>query len=185
MEDEKIVDLYWRRDENAIRETAGKYGGYCRTVAWHILEDEQDAEECVSDTWMRAWNSMPTNRPRLLAPYLGKLTRWISLSRLRERKSLKRGGGELPLVLDELAEVVPSGEDVEKRLEMKELAQAVRAFLGRIDETQAQVFLSRYWYIASVAEIAGKFGFTESKVTAMLHRTRTALRRYLKEEGLC
>ena len=163
MEDEKIVDLYWRRDENAIRETADKYGGYCRTVAYHILEDAQDAEECD----------------------LGKLTRWISLSRLRERRSLKRGGGELPLVLDELAEVMPSGEDVEKRLEMKELAQAVRAFLGRIDETQAQVFLSRYWYIASVAEIAEKFGFTESKVTAMLHRTRTALRRYLKEEGLC
>ena len=86
---------------------------------------------------------------------------------------------------DELAEVVPSGEDVEKRLEMKELTQAVRAFLDRIDETQAQVFLSRYWYIASIAEIAEKFGFTESKVTAMLHRTRTALRRYLKEEGLC
>ena len=185
MTDSKIIDLLFARDENALAVIEQKYGGYCRTVACHILEDEQDAEECVSDTWMRAWNSMPTNRPRLLAPYLGKLTRWISLSRLRERMSLKRGGGELPLVLDELAEVVPSGEDVEKRLEMKELAQAVRAFLGRIDETQAQVFLSRYWYIASVAEIAEKFGFTESKVTAMLHRTRTALRRYLKEEGLC
>ena len=103
LEDSKIVDLYWRRSEEAIPETAAKFGGYCRTIAYNILSDEQDAEECVNDTWFKAWNSMPTHRPALLAPYLAKLTRWLSLSRLRERNALRRGGGEtlfLPIGTD-------------------------------------------------------------------------------------
>ena len=185
MEDAKIVDLYWRRDERAIPETESRFGAYCQTVAYNILADDQDAEECVNDTWLGAWNSMPTNRPSVLAPYLAKLTRWISLSRLRERKSLKRGGGELSLALDELTEAVPSEQDVERELERKELQAFLRRFVRGLDETEAQVFLARYWYIASVAEIAEKFGFRESKVSSMLYRTRKKLLRRLKEEGLC
>ena len=185
MEDRKIVDLYWQRDENAIPETAAKFGGYCRTIAYNILADAEDAEECVNDTWLRAWNTMPTNRPAKLAPYLGKLSRWISLTRLREKTSLKRGGGETELVLDELAEAVDSGADVEKAVELKELNAALRRFLKNLGETERQVFLARYWFIASIAEIAEKFGFSESKVTSMLHRTRKKLLAYLKEEGLC
>ena len=185
MEDRKIVDLYWQRDENAIPETAAKFGGYCRTIAYNILSDAEDAEECLNDTWLRAWNTMPTNRPAKLAPYLGKLSRWISLTRLREKTSLKRGGGETELVLDELAEAVDSGADVEKAVELKELNAALRRFLKTLGETERQVFLARYWFIASIAEIAEKFGFSESKVTSMLHRTRKKLLAYLKEEGLC
>ena len=185
MEDRKIVDLYWQRDENAIPETAAKFGGYCRTIAYNILSDAEDAEECLNDTWLRAWNTMPTNRPNKLAPYLGKLSRWISLTRLREKTSLKRGGGETELVLDELAEAVDSGADVEKAVELKELNAALRRFLKNLGETERQVFLARYWFIASIAEIAEKFGFSESKVTSMLHRTRKKLLAYLKEEGLC
>ena len=185
MEDRKIVDLYWQRDENAIPETAAKFGGYCRTIAYNILSDAEDAEECLNDTWLRAWNTMPTNRPSRLAPYLGKLSRWISLTRLREKTSLKRGGGETELVLDELAEAVDSGADVEKAVELKELNAALRRFLKSLGETERQVFLARYWFIASIAEIAEKFGFSESKVTSMLHRTRKKLLAYLKEEGLC
>ena len=185
MEDRKIVDLYWQRDENAIPETAAKFGGYCRTIAYNILSDAEDAEECLNDTWLRAWNTMPTNRPSRLAPYLGKLSRWISLTRLREKTSLKRGGGETELVLDELAEAVDSGADVEKAVELKELNAALRRFLKTLGETERQVFLARYWFIASIAEIAEKFGFSESKVTSMLHRTRKKLLGYLKEEGLC
>ncbi|MBO5496688.1 MAG: sigma-70 family RNA polymerase sigma factor [Oscillospiraceae bacterium] len=185
MEDRKIVDLYWQRDENAIPETAAKFGGYCRTIAYNILSDAEDAEECLNDTWLRAWNTMPTNRPAKLAPYLGKLSRWISLTRLREKTSLKRGGGETELVLDELAEAVDSGADVEKAVELKELNAALRRFLKSLGETERQVFLARYWFIASIAEIAEKFGFSESKVTSMLHRTRKKLLAYLKEEGLC
>ena len=185
MEDRKIVDLYWQRDENAIPETAAKFGGYCRTIAYNILSDAEDAEECLNDTWLRAWNTMPTNRPSRLAPYLGKLSRWISLTRLREKTSLKRGGGETELVLDELTEAVDSGADVEKAVELKELNAALRRFLKTLGETERQVFLARYWFIASIAEIAEKFGFSESKVTSMLHRTRKKLLAYLKEEGLC
>ena len=185
MEDRKIVDLYWQRDENAIPETAAKFGGYCRTIAYNILSDAEDAEECLNDTWLRAWNTMPTNRPSRLAPYLGKLSRWISLTRLREKTSLKRGGGETELVLDELAEAVDSGADVEKAVELKELNAALRRFLKNLGETERQVFLARYWFIASIAEIAEKFGFSESKVNSMLHRTRKKLLGYLKEEGLC
>lgn len=185
MEDRKIVDLYWQRDENAIPETAAKFGGYCRTIAYNILSDAEDAEECLNDTWLRAWNTMPTNRPSRLAPYLGKLSRWISLTRLREKTSLKRGGGETELVLDELAEAVDSGADVEKAVELKELNAALRRFLKTLGETERQVFLARYWFIASIAEIAEKFGFSESKVNSMLHRTRKKLLGYLKEEGLC
>ena len=185
MEDRKIVDLYWQRDENAIPETAAKFGGYCRTIAYNILSDAEDAEECLNDTWLRAWNTMPTNRPSRLAPYLGKLSRWISLTRLRENTSLKRGGGETALVLDELADAVDSGADVEKAVELKELNAALRRFLKTLGETERQVFLARYWFIASIAEIAEKFGFSESKVNSMLHRTRKKLLGYLKEEGLC
>ena len=185
MEDRKIVDLYWQRSEEAIPETAAKFGAYCRTIAYNILADEEDAQECVNDTWLGAWNSMPKNRPTVLAPYLGKLTRWISLTRLRERCSLRRGGGETTLALDELAEVLPAEEDVQRQLEVKELGAAVQTFLKTLDDTECRVFLCRYWYMAGVDEIAEKFGFTRSKTASMLHRTRGKLRKYLTEEGLC
>ena len=185
MEDEKIVDLYWARSEKAVSETAAKYGKYCRTIAFNILASEEDAEECLNDTWMKAWNSMPQNRPSRLAPYLGKLTRWLSLTRLRENNSLKRGGGELPLVLDELAEVLDSGVDIQRDLEIRELNLALRRLLDSLEKDERDVFLSRYWYMASVQEIAEKFGFSQSKVSTMLHRTRKKLLRQLKEDDLC
>ncbi len=162
MEDIKIVELYWQRSEDAIPETAAKFGPYCHTIA-----------------------SMPSNRPKVLAPYLAKLTRWLSLTRLREQNALRRGGGETALVLDELAEVVPDGTDLEKRVELKELSEALQHFLNTLDETEAQVFIARCWYIAGVKEIAERFGFTPGKVSTMLHRTRKKLQDYLKEEGLC
>ena len=185
MNDNQIVDLYWTRSEKAIEETEHKFGSYCRTVSYNILANTEDAEECVNDTWLGAWNSMPSNRPKVLAPYLAKLTRWLSLTRLREQNALRRGGGETALVLDELSEVVPDGTDLEKRVELKELSEALRRFLAGLDETEAQVFLARCWYMAGVKEIAEKFGFTPGKVSTMLHRTRKKLQDYLKEEGLC
>ena len=157
----------------------------CRRLREEGLLQYEDAEECVNDTWFKAWNSMPTHRPALLAPYLAKLTRWLSLTRLRERNALRRGGGERALVLDELAEVVSDGTDLEKRLELKELGEALRDFLNTLDETEAQVFLARCWYMAGVKEIAEKFGFTPGKVSTMLHRPRGKLQDYLREEGLC
>ena len=185
MEDREIVELYWQRSEEAIPATAARYGAYCRTIANNILANDEDAEECVNDTWLGAWNSMPDNRPTLLSAYLGKLTRWLSLSRLRERGRLKRGGGETSLALDELAEVIAGGEDPERELEIRELNAAVRGFLKGLDETERELFLSRYWYLLPVKEIAQRFGFSPNKVSTRLHRTRRKLQNYLKEEGLC
>lgn len=185
MDDKQIVDLYWARSEKAIEETEHKFGSYCRTVSYNILANAADAEECVNDTWLKAWNSMPTHRPSLLAPYLGKLTRWLSLTRLREKNSLRRGGGELPLILDELAETLDSGEDTEQELEVRELNRELRRLVNALGKDEKDVFLSRYWYMASVKEIAEKTGFSESKVKTMLHRTRKKLLSQLKEEGLC
>ena len=185
MDDTKIVELYWSRSEQAISETESKYGKYCRTISSNILANTSDAEECVNDTYLKAWNSMPTNKPSRLAPYLGKLTRWLSLNRLRDQDCLKRGGGELPLVLDELAETLDSGFDIEKNLEIRELNRAIRLLLDALEKEERDVFLSRYWYMASISEIAEKSGYTESKVKTMLHRTRKKLLNQLKEEGLC
>ena len=185
MEDKQIVDLYWQRSEEAIPATAAKYGAYCRTIANNILANNEDTEECVNDTWLKAWNSMPDNRPTLLGAYLGKLTRWLSLTKLRERGRLKRGGGEASLALEELAEVVAGGTNPEQMLELRELNAAVRGFLKQLPETERELFLSRYWFLLPVKEIAARFGFSANKVSTSLYRTRRKLQSYLKEEGLC
>jgi len=171
MDDEKIVDLYWQRSEDAIPETARKYGSYCRIIAYNILSDFQDADECVNDTWLGAWNSMPQNRPNRLAPYLGKLTRWLSLARLRDKSCLKRGCGETNIALEELSECLDSGESPEKQVEQKELTEAIHNFLTGLDDEQRNVFLARYWFMTPIKEIAEKFNFSQSKVKSMLMRT--------------
>lgn len=185
MEDKEIVALYFARSEDAIRETDLKYGAFCRRVAQNVLTLREDAEECVNDTWLHAWNSMPSHRPALLAPYLAKLTRWLSLNRLDARKRLKRGAGEAGLALEELNEQLDSGANIQQELEQKELCAAVRRFLDTLDKTERRVFLARYWYFFSVKEIAARLDFSQSKVKSMLLRTRRKLQKYLKEEGLC
>ena len=185
LEDALIVDLYWQRSEEAVPETVRKYGSYCRAIAKNILLNNEDAEECVNDTWLGAWNSMPANRPQRLAPYLGKLTRWLSLNRLDERKSLKRGGGEVSVALEELSETLDSGADTQRVLEQKELSEAVNAFLDTLEQTERRVFLARYFYLLPIKEIAARYDFSVGKVKSMLLRTRRRLQKYLKEEGLC
>lgn len=184
MEDSQIVELYWQREERAISATAVKYGRYCFTIAHNILCSNEDAEESVNDTYMAAWKAMPPHRPSILSVFLGKLTRRISLSRWRDNTRTKRGGGELPLALEELSECIPARQDVEGYVEGKELARTINAFLGTLPETERDVFVSRYWFLASVGEVSKKFGFSESKTKSMLLRTREKLRRYLREEGL-
>lgn len=185
MDDEKIVDLYWARSERAVAETDAKYGRYCRRIAQNLLRDAEDAEECVNDTYMGAWRSMPTHRPARLAPYLGKLTRWLALSRLRENSAVRRGGGELTLAIDELAEVLDSGFDTQKELELKELSRALNRLLAALGDEERDIFLARYWYAAPIKEIARRFGCTEGRVKTLLHRTRKKLAAALEKEGLC
>ena len=185
MNDSQIVDLYWQRNERAIAETADKYGNYCYKIAYNILADSEDSEECVNDTWHGAWNSMPENRPSKLAPYLAKLTRWLSLKRLRERNTLKRCGNETAVALEELSGSLDSGDSVQNYIELHELCTAIDAFLDSLDEQARNVFIARYWFMLPVAQIADKFNFSESKVKTMLMRTRSRLKTYLVEVGLC
>lgn len=185
MNDSQIVELYWQRDERALSETAAQYGHYCYKIALNILTDREDAEECVNDTWVGAWNSMPENRPSHLAPYLGKLTRWLSLNRLRDRNSLKHAANETALALEELSACLDTREDVQQQLEEKELSAAINAFLDGVDAQAKNVFIARYWFLLPVREIAEKFHCSESKVKSLLMRTRNRLKKYLEEEGLC
>lgn len=184
VEDERIVDLYWARSEQAVAETAAKYGGYCYTIARNVLADGEDARECVNDTYLAAWNAMPDDRPRRLSAYLGAITRRICIDRWRERSAARRGGGETPLVLEELAQCVPGGETAEAKLEAEELEKAVADFVRTLPDTPRRVFLCRYWYLDPVDDIAARFGFTQSKVKSMLARTRQKLLAHLKKEGL-
>ncbi len=184
MDDQAIVDLYFARSEAAIQQTDAKYGPYCYSIAYHILTNNEDAEESVSDTYLAAWNNMPPRRPSVLATFLGKLTRYISLNRWKHRSAQKRGGGEMPLALEELGECVAGNGDVETQFARKETIRAFRRFLDTLPETERRVFLRRYWYLDSNAEICQRFVFSESKVKSMLFRTRKKLHEALEQEGL-
>ena len=185
MNDVEIVNLYWQRSEHAIEETARKYGRYCHTIAYNILGSREDAEECVDDTYLSAWNSMPDKRPERLSPFLGRITRNFALKKVERQNAAKRGGGEAALALDELEECVPSGYDLEQEIETRELGRAIDAFLRQLPEKEQLVFISRYWYLAGEREIAEKYGLTRSGVNAMLRRTRNKLKSWLIKEGLC
>lgn len=183
MDDKSIVELYWQRSEQAIIETAKKYEKYCRSIAHSILNNSEDAEECVNDTYMEAWNTIPPHRPSILSAFLGKITRRLSIDKFRHRNAAKRGGGEMPLVLDELQDCIASDENVEQEYDKKRLSEVVNAFVTALPETEQKVFLCRYWYTDSIKVICKQFGFSESKVKSMLYRTREKLRRMLIREG--
>lgn len=183
MEDERIVDLYWARSESAIEETSKKYGAYCFKIAYNILVDKEDADESVNDTWLRAWNSMPPHRPMMLSTFLGKITRRLSLNRWRDRSAQKRGGGEMPLVLDELEGCIPSQSSVEQEIEAKELTRLINSFLDELPENERNVFVRRYWNLDSIKQISEYYGFSESKTKTMLWRTREKLATRLQKEG--
>ena len=183
MEDARIIDLYWQRDESAISETAAKYGKYLHSISYGILRNEEDAEECVSDTYAGAWQAMPPHRPSVLSAFLGKITRRISISLWRKRSAEKRGGGETALALDELEECVSGEGDAESEAERRELREKLNAFLRALPPTERQVFMRRYWYMDPVADIAARFACSESRIKSMLYRTRKKLRAMLEEEG--
>jgi len=183
MEDNRIVDLYWQRNESAINETATKYGKYLHSITFHILSNDEDAEECVNDTYNDAWQSMPPHRPSILSTFLGKITRRISIDLWRKHSADKRGGGEVALALDELDECVSGNSNVENEIERQELQQKFNAFLMGLPRLERQVFMCRYWYMDSVSDIAKQFDYSESKVKSMLYRTRNKLRTMLEKEG--
>ena len=183
MDDKSIVDLYFSRNKDAITETHQKYGRYCYCIAYNILTNKEDAEESVSDTYMTAWGTIPPHRPSVLATFLGKITRRISIDRWRARNAVKRGGGEVPVALEELEKCVAGTQDVETEYQRKEITRAYIRFLESLPITERRIFLCRYWYVESIETIAEKFGFSQSKVKTMLHRTRAKLRKQLVKEG--
>lgn len=184
MEDEQILDLYWTRSESAIAETDRKYGAYCRQVSFHILRSREDAEECVNDTWLRAWRAMPPHRPRLLKAFLGKLTRNLSLDRWDYAHAEKRGGGRTGLLLSELSDCIPSPDTLERTLEDSAIAGAISAWLWKQPQRQRVAFVRRYWYADSVTEVAKRLGISEGGAKSLLHRQRQSLKAHLEREGI-
>ena len=183
MDDQSIIELYYARSENAISATSAKYGGYCFSIAYNILFNQEDSEESVNDTYLAAWNTIPPRHPSVLATFLGKITRYISLDRWKKRSAAKRGGGEVPLALEELEGCIAGGENPEESYTRKELLRCLNRFLETLPETERSVFVCRYWYLDSIEEIAERFGFSVSKTASMLHRTRGKLRKQLEKEG--
>ena len=183
MEDEMIVSLYWQRDENAIRETQIKYDRYLMKIAYNTLADLEDSAETVNDTYMKAWNSMPPHRPNILSTYLGKITRQTAIDFFRKRNSKKRYGSEYALSFSELGDCVPTSNTPVMEYELQELGSAINAYLHTISKDACHTFVSRYYFMDSIREIAACFSMSESKVKSMLHRTRLGLKIHLEKEG--
>ena len=152
MEDTAILELYWARDEQAIAETQKSYGKYCYSIAYHILHDREDTEECLNDTWMRAWNAIPPKKPNRLELFLGTITRNLSFDRWKAKNAQKRGNGIMDTTLDELAECIPAAHNTEEAVEAAELERSINAFLHTLSEQECNVFLRRYWFVEEYAD---------------------------------
>lgn len=183
MNDEQILDLYFARDEQAVAETDRKYGGYCFTLANSILHSDQDAEETVSDTYLRAWNTIPPKRPGIFKMFLAKITRNLAFPRWRSMNAEKRGGGEMTLVLEELDDCIAAPGCVGDGMDAKELAKAIRAFLNTLPAREQDIFLRRYFFVEESGVIAQRYGMKPATVLRTLSRTRQKLKNYLTQEG--
>lgn len=184
MEDGQIIDLYWARSEAAISETTSKYSQYCHFIAFNILQNNEDAEECVNDTYLRAWSVMPPQRPNRLRTFLGKITRNLSLNKYETYTAGKRGFGQVPLALDELQDCIPATGSVEQAIEDAALVEIINRFLAALPTDTRKIFVRRYWYLSSIKEIAGAYRFSESKVKMILMRARNELKQTLEKEGV-
>ncbi|MBQ3085472.1 MAG: sigma-70 family RNA polymerase sigma factor [Clostridia bacterium] len=182
MTDRELVALYWERDEQAIVETGKKYGGYCHSIAYHILNNHSDAEECVNDTYYSAWNCIPPHKPSLFSAFLGKITRNLSLNRYRASTAQKRGGGVVEITLEELGDCIAAGKSLDEQIEGQALADCIDRFLRILPETERNLFLCRYWYFDSVKELCRQFDLSESAVKTRLLRIRRKLAEYLVKE---
>lgn len=183
MEDAQIISLYWSRSEDAISETAAKYGGFCHSIAYNILSSHEDAQECVNDTYLDTWNLIPPNKPTVFSAFLGKITRHIAIDRWRKCSAQKRGGGEIMIALEELEECLPGTGSPQQELEALELEALIRRFLLTLPVSSRILFLKRYWALEPIQEISAEMGISVSNVKSNLHRTRKKLRKLLNEVG--
>ena len=176
MKDEEMVGLYWMRSEDAVAATAEKYGNYCYSIAFSILHNAEDAEECVNDAYLAAWNSIPPHRPERVAAFLGKITRNVSLNRWKQYNAQKRGEGQTELALSELEECIPAKTGIEQAVEDELLTWSIEKFLYSQPRLKRNLFIRRYWYISSIQELADEYGMSESKVKSLLFRMRKKLK---------
>ena len=186
MTDKEIIALYFKRSENAIEQTDVKYGKLCHSISINILNDTRDSEECVNDTWLRAWGAIPPKRPAMLRTFLGKITRNLALNRWEHAHADKRGKGETAAALDELAECVADTRagQPDQLPEQLTLTECINRFLEHQKPENRKLFVRRYWYLSEIKEIAGDYGFTESKVKMTLSRMRAQLMAELEKEGI-
>lgn len=183
MDDRQIIALYQQRDETAIKETSDKYGNYCFSIAYNILACKQDSEECINDTWLQTWNSIPPQNPFSLKAYLAKITRNLSLNRYNEKKNQRHGGGEPTAVLDEMEEFLAGTTDVESEYAQKEFLEVLNRFLFSLPLRERSIFILRYFYMESTKGIAKVHSIRESNVLMILSRTRKKLKETLEREG--
>ncbi len=183
MKDSEIVNLYWKRNEEAIRQTQQKYGAYLSKVAYNILSDFEDSKECVNDTYLAAWKSMPPHRPDVLSTYLGKITRQLSIDVFRKKKSAKRYASEYAISLDELGDTFSDGTTPENVFDGKMLDAAINRFICALPDDVQRAFVGRYFFLDSLKDIAGYCGMKEGKLKSLLYRTRQQLKSYLVKEG--
>lgn len=183
MDDKMIVELYWQRNESAISETKAQYGKYCYSIAYGILKNNEDAQECENDTYLEAWNNIPPKKPVRLSAFLGTITRQKAIDKWRRKNALKRSG-EVGLSLDELEGCIPDNRAIDDHLIAEELARKISDFLRALPQNERIVFVRRYWYFDSVNDICERFGYRKSKVKMMLKRTRDKLISYLEQEGV-
>jgi RNA polymerase sigma-70 factor (ECF subfamily) len=183
MEDSRIIDLYWQRDEDAIPQTQQKYGAFCTAVAMNVLGDRQDAEECVNDTWLTAWNRIPPTRPERLKAFLGRITRDLSIDRWRSNRAKKRYDGT-ELLLSELEDCVPAAQNVEAAAELRELTEAIDRWLKDLETEERVAFVRRYWYGEPVKDLAKHFAVSPNQMAQRLRRLRLRLRQALEAKGV-
>lgn len=184
MEDNEIIDLFNSRSQSAVEEASKKFGGLCGKIISNILSSKEDCEECVNDTYMKLWDSIPPAKPNSLSAYIAKIARNSALSKYRENHRQKRGNDNVNLVLDELENLITSGSTVEQQAERAELLSAVNGFLSEQPKDRRIIFVQRYWYCYATAEIAERNGMSQTNITTILSRMRTALKKYLEERGL-
>lgn len=184
MTDEEIISLYYARSQEAIRETDQKYGRYCYAVAYRILADRQDSDECVNDTYLRTWKSIPPKHPAVLSAFLGKIARNLALDRYDRYTAEKRGGGQMALALDELEECIPAQDEEENVLDRVLLVQVLNQFLDGLPDLARRLFIGRYWYLETTQELARQHQVSESNVKSSLFRSRNKLRKLLEKEGI-
>ena len=182
MEDKQIIELYFERSEKAINETNRKYGKYCNNIAFNILQNKEDSNECVNDTYLNVWNAIPPQRPNIFRLFLGKITRNLAFKKYEKRKAKKRTDN-VEVVLEELQECV-SNNSIEQTAEYEDLVASINRFLAEISEEKRRMFLDRYWYLYSIKDIALKHNISESNVKVTLLRIREQLKNKLKEDGL-